>query len=39
VDVLHYVADPNNSDTGNRQCYEDNHEVYVTYPPPPEPTD
>jgi hypothetical protein len=37
VAVLHAVADPNDSDTQDRQCYKDARGIHVDYPEGPEP--
>ena len=36
--VLHRWADPNNNPNGSHQCYADQQNQVVPYPPPPEPT-
>jgi hypothetical protein len=38
VDVLHHWVDPNTNASGNHQCYYDQQNQVVSYPPPPEPT-
>jgi hypothetical protein len=36
--VLHRWADPNNNPNGNHQCYADQQDQVVPYPPQPDPT-